>query len=118
MSQSMFQKEFNDEISVRDMSIDNPYPLGLDVRSGDNVQIFYAKPGFVLKSIYSSLDSLSAFSSDGASQVYMIYPRENKGQDSVFIEHYADSSEERLVTLSVWDLPEEVQAAVPANARS
>lgn len=117
MSQSMFQKEFNDEISVKDLSIDNPYPAALDVRAAADGQIFFAKPGFVLKSIYSSLDSLSAFDVDGASQVYMLYTRETKGQDSIFIEHFADASVEKLTVLSIWDLPAEVQAAIPANAK-
>lgn len=118
MSQSMFQKEFNDEISVRDMSVDNPCPAALDARMATDCQIFFARPGYVLKSIYSSLDSLAAFDADSASQVYMLYTRETKGTDAIFVEHYADATSEKLTVMSVWDLPDEVQAMVPGNAKS
>ncbi len=117
MSQSLFQKELNDEIYVKDLGIDNPYPAALQVRMVSDGQVFSAAPGFVLKSIYSSLDSLDAFSSDGMSQVFVLYSRESGGKDAIFLQHAADPREETLVVMSVWDLPSEVQSYVPGNFR-
>ena len=117
MTQSLFQRDVNDEIAVADMTIENPYPAGLEVRATFDQQIFYAKPGFVLKSVYSSLDSLDAFSSDGSTQVYVIYARDGAGKESVFLSHSVDPREETLSQVSIWDLPAEAQAYVPQGLR-
>ncbi len=115
MSQGLFQKEINDEIFVRDLAIDNPNPGALQSRMSSDGQIFSASPGYVLKSIYSSLDSLDAFSSDDSSQVYVLYSKESAGKDAVFLQHAADPTTETLTQVSVWDLPSEVQSYVPGG---
>lgn len=117
MSQSLFQREVNDEIFVHDLDVQNPYPGALEVRFSSDGQVFYAAAGFVLKSIYSSLDSLDAFASDGSNQVFVLYSRESGGKDAIFLQHAVDPREETLTVVSVWDLPTEVQSYVPGNFR-
>lgn len=118
MSQSLFQKEINDEIFVKEMSIDNPQPALLDVRIVQDGQVFFARPGAVLKSVYSSLDSLDAFGSDGSLQVYALYERgATGGSNVIFLAHYVDPSEESINSHSYWDLPEDIQSFVPQDFR-
>lgn len=114
----MFQKEFNDEIFVKDIDLPNPAPERLESRIEISSQTFSAKPGWILKSVYSSANSLDAFSSDEDVQVYLSYSRATKGQDKLFFEHKVLPNGSELVRAIRYDeLPLSAQSGVPADFR-
>lgn len=117
MSDSMFQKENNDEINVHDMSVNNPCLERLLMRPSDTGQVFYAKVGWVLKCVYTDLDSLAAFGADTVVSYYAIYSRESHGQDVLFIEHEESRGNENLEMVSFDELKEEAQELVPQDLR-
>lgn len=116
MSESMFQKEFNDEIIVKDLDIPNPLPDRLDVRFNPDSQVFFALPGIVLKSVYTSMNSLSAFADEDV-QVFACYTRTSQGKDNIFVAHVASAEGETVSIHTIEELPYEIQTVVPADFR-
>ena len=118
MSDSMFQKEINDEIFVKDIDLPNPSPERLDARIDISSQTFSAKPGWVLKSVYSSANSLDAFSSDDEVQVYLSYSRKADGADTLFFQHTISASgDESVAVLGYEQLSQAAKSGVPGNFR-
>ena len=118
MSDSMFQKDINDEISIRDLDLPNPAPDRLDSRHDIDKQIFSAKPGWVVKSVYSSADSLSAFTDDDEVNVFVSYSRQSNGKDALFLQQTISADSDALVVLTFDALPEEAKGYVGADFRS
>ena len=118
MSDSMFQKEINDEIFVKDIDMPNPAPERLETRIEISSQTFSAKPGWVLKSVYSSANSLDAFSSDQDVQVYLSYSRQAETADTIFLQHtILASGAESVTRLSYDQLSQSAKSGVPARFR-
>ena len=78
MSDSLFQKEQNDQIPVRDINIPNPLTSHLDELYATDGKSFIAKPFVVLKCIYDGSQSLNAFSGDPIVSYYIVYHRDEK----------------------------------------
>jgi hypothetical protein len=117
MSDSMFQKELNDQIGVNDIDIPNPAPGLLDeLFPTASTKVFVAKPMVVVKMIFDGATSLSAFSGDPICSYYVAYPRNNKGS-KIFLCHYQDDSQERLFECAAEDFTAEAQNYIPADLR-
>lgn len=111
----MFQKEFNDEITVSDMSVPNPLPDLLEIRYEPSAQVFTAKTSVVLKIVYTDSNSLSAFGSDVMRDCYVVYHRD-KENDFYLLLHLQGEGE----SLSVVDygaLDEDIIRELPARYR-
>lgn len=109
----MFQKEFNDEISVKDVKIPNPAPTMLDEHyPTPDTKVFTAKPFHVLKLVFSDSNSLSAFSKDQLYSFYVVHPRDHKEQ-KVFLSHLEQGGPESLTRCQLQDLDEEARSFVP-----
>lgn len=118
MSDGMFQKEFNDEIYVKDMKIKNPCPDRLEMRPGDSGgQVFGARTGWVLRCVYSDLDSLAAFGSDDSMSYYACYSRASHGKDRLFILHEEGRDVERVEVVSFDAMKDDARSLVPADLR-
>ena len=118
MSDNMFQKEINDEIFVKDIDLPNPAPERLDTRVDISSQVFSAKAGWVLKTVYSSANSLDAFSSDDEVQVYLSYSRKSDGADSLFLQHTIFASgAEKITGLRYEELSQAAKSGVPGKFR-
>lgn len=89
MSDSLFHKEQNDQISVRDINISNPLPLHLDELYGTEGKSFVAKPFVILKCLYDGSQSLNAFSGDPVVSYYVVYHRDEKNSP-IFLSHLDD----------------------------
>jgi hypothetical protein len=114
MSDSMFQKTFNDEISVKDIDIPNPNPGLLDENyPSPSIKTFVAKPMVVLQMIFDGENSLSAFSGDPVCSYYVAHPRNDKNA-KVFICHFQSDTEERVFECDASDFTSEAQAYIPA----
>ncbi|GEM_PF-5862568 len=86
MSDSLFQKEQNDQISVRDINLRNPLTSHLDELFGTDGKSFVAKPFVVLKCIYDGAQSLNAFSGDPIVSYYIVYHRDEKA-NPIYLAH-------------------------------
>ncbi len=118
MSDGMFQKEFNDEIYARDMDIENPCPERLEMRSGESGgQVFSARAGWVLRCIYSDLESLAAFGNDDAISYYACYSRKTHGKDRLFIMHEEGRAAERVEIVDVDEMKDEARELIPSDLR-
>lgn len=117
MSDGMFQKEFNDEIYVKDMMIKNPCPERLEMRPADSGQVFAARTGWVLRCVYSDLDSLAAFANDDTTSYYACYSRESRGKDRIFILHEESRNSERVEIVTFTQLKDDARSLVPADLR-
>jgi hypothetical protein len=78
MSDSLFQKEQNDQIPVKDINLPNPLPTHLDELYGTDAKSFIAKPHVVLRCLYDGAQSLSAFSGDPIVSYYVVYHRDER----------------------------------------
>jgi len=109
----MFQKEFNDEILVKDISIPNPAPSMLDEHyPTPDTKVFTAKPYHVLKLVFSDANSLSAFSKNELFSYYVLHPRDSKSE-KLFLYHLEQGAPEVLGTCTVQDMDEEARSFVP-----
>lgn len=86
MSDSLFQKEQNDQIFLKDNNIPNPLPTHLDELFGTDGKSFVAKPFVVLKCIYDGSQSLNAFSGDPIISYYIVYHRDEKASP-IYLAH-------------------------------
>jgi len=117
MSDSMFQKDLNDQIYVKDIDIPNPFPSMLDEHySSTDTKTFNAKPHHVLKLLYDESNSLDAFSKDTLSCLYVLFHRDTP-KNRTLICHLQSGAPEAVFQCEFDQLEEGVKDFVPMEYR-